>query len=55
MLNPERKNWKISSLSGLQTALEHTDLETVIAGTRLILDTSVLEPSEVAAQIANLM
>ncbi len=55
VLSPERKNWKISSLAGLQTALENTDLEAVIAGTKLVLDTSHLEPSAAAAQIAKFM
>ncbi len=55
VLNPERKNWKISSLSGLKAALEDTDLSAVIAGTKLVLDTSVLEPSLAAAEIAALI
>jgi multidrug efflux pump subunit AcrA (membrane-fusion protein) len=55
VLNPERKNWKISSLTGLHAALEQTDLTAEIAGTRLVLDTFVLEPQLAAQQIAALL
>ena len=55
VLSAERKNWKISSLTGLQVALENTDLKVVITGTKMVLDTSFLEPSAAAAQIAKLM
>ncbi|MEY4531794.1 MAG: hypothetical protein RLZZ156_2515 [Deinococcota bacterium] len=51
VLSPERKNWKISSLSGLQAALENTDLEAVILGTKIVLDTSAFEPTEAATEI----
>lgn len=52
VLRPERKNWKISSLEGLAAALENTDLTAEIVGTKLTIDTSLLEPIEAAREIA---
>jgi broad-specificity NMP kinase len=49
--NPERKNWKISNLQSLKNALENTDLNFVIPGTRLIIDNSDLEPGLAAKHI----
>jgi hypothetical protein len=49
--NPERENWKISNLQSLRNALENTDLNFVIPGTRLIIDNSDLEPGLAAKHI----
>jgi hypothetical protein len=55
VLSPERKNWKISSLAGLALALENTDLAAEIAGTKITIDTSVLEPRVAVTQIAQMI
>jgi predicted kinase len=49
--NPERQNWKISNAQSLQRALENTDLNFVIPGTKLEIDNTHLEPSSVAERI----
>ncbi len=49
--SPERKNWKISSLTGLASALANTDLNAEILGTKMTIDTSVFEPIEAAREI----